>query len=108
MVRQPRPVTLGGTEGPAGVPVYPTPRRDDPRPDHDANTIFRGVSAVAFGPGTIDLWRVRKPSPDDRGMPPPVLLILIAVTFVVVLCLALWGIAEMTGGAGSEDGEPTH
>ncbi len=41
-------------------------------------------------------------------MPPPVLLILIAVTFVVVLCLALWGIAEMTDGAGSEDGEPTH
>ena len=69
---------------------------------------FRGSQRRSVRPGTIDLWRVRKPSPDDRGMPPPVLLILIGVTFVVVLCLALWGIAEMTGDAGSEDGEPTH
>ena len=36
-------------------------------------------------------------------MPLPVLLILMAVTFVVVLCLALWGIAELTGGDGIED-----
>ncbi len=41
------------------------------------------------------------------GMPPPVLLILFAVTFVVVLCLALWGIAELTGSDGIEDGEST-
>ena len=40
-------------------------------------------------------------------MPPPVLLILFAVTFMVLLCLALWGIAELTGGEGIEDGEST-
>ncbi len=40
-------------------------------------------------------------------MPPPVLLLLIAVTYVVVLSLALWGIAVLTGGAGIEDAEST-
>ncbi len=66
----------------------------------------RGLSP-AFGPGTIGLWRVAKASPDDRGMPPPVLVLLIAVTFVVVLSLALCGIAGLTGGAGIEDAEST-
>ena len=55
----------------------------------------------------MGLWRVAKASLDDRGMPLPVLLILIAVTFVVVLCLALWGIAELTDSGGIEDGEST-
>ncbi len=55
----------------------------------------------------MGLLRVAKASPDDRGMPLPVLLILIAVTFVVVLCLALCGIAELTGGDGIEDEETT-
>jgi len=41
-------------------------------------------------------------------MPAPVLLVLFALTFVVVLCLALWAIAEVTGDAGTEDGESTH
>ncbi len=40
-------------------------------------------------------------------MPPPVLLLLIAVTFVVMLSLALSGIAVLTGGAGTEDAEST-
>ncbi len=40
-------------------------------------------------------------------MPPHLLLILGAVAYVVIMCLVLWIIGEMTGGSGTDHGEPT-
>lgn len=39
---------------------------------------------------------------NDPRMPTPLILIFAAVAFLFVLCLALWIIAELTGGADSD------
>ena len=61
----------------------------------------------AFGGGTIDPLPPRAAGDDDIPMPGFLLLILAATAFVVVLCLALWVIAEATGGPGVEQAEST-
>ena len=68
----------------------------------------RGLSVVAITTpvrgGTIDPLPPRTTGDDDVPMP-GFLLILAATAFVVVLCLALWVIAEATGGPGVEQAE---
>lgn len=59
----------------------------------------------AFRCGTIVPLPPRATGDDDVPMPGFLLLILAATAFVVVLCLALWVIAEATGGPGVDQGE---
>jgi len=40
-------------------------------------------------------------------MPPQLLLILGALSYVIILCLVLWIIGETTGGSGTDHVAPT-
>jgi hypothetical protein len=69
-----------------------------------------GRFSVAEVCGTIDPLRGGARNFQDRGMPVPVVAILGATAFVILVCLTLWTIAEAYGRPGTDRPEsgPKH